>query len=330
MPDFSGQTVLVTGATGFLGGVIVRQLSETGATVKALGRRPGRTAYIAGLPNVEVLPGDITDLERMNAIMPGVDVVIHAAAALGGSLQHQSTVNVHGTYNVARAAVGSAVKRFVHVSTISVYGYRNRADVTEQTPVNPGADAYHITKAEAEKALIDVSHRHGLAYSIVRPGMIYGPRSTAWTKTLFKLAKRGPIWLGDGSGSAYPVHVEDVAQMCLVLASHPNAVGQVFNCTPDPSPTWREFLGGYVALAGRRRWFSLPPLLVKPIAPVIALFSSKNAQSKDLSDLVPFLLNHITYKMDKSRDLLGWQPQMSLEDGIASCADYLREKGLLT
>jgi nucleoside-diphosphate-sugar epimerase len=328
IPNLSGETVLVTGASGFLGGVIVRQLSEAGVLVKALVRRPERDIYIRNLPSVEVIQGDITDAQRLKSIMLGVDRVIHSAAALGGSIGHQTQVNVEGTRNVAQAAAEQGIKRFVHISTISVYGYRNRTDVTEETPYNAGADAYHITKINAEKTLIDIAQQATMPYSIIRPGMIYGARSNAWTKTMFNVAKRG-VWIGDGSGSAYPIHVEDVAQMALIVATHPNAVGEAFNCTPDPSPTWREFLGGYAALAGRTRWIGIPPTLLRPIAPIIAFFAPKHAQAKDLPDLIPFVTNHISYKMDKSRQLLNWQPQIPLTEGIRRCEPYLREKGLL-
>jgi nucleoside-diphosphate-sugar epimerase len=328
--DFTGKTVLVTGATGFLGGALARRLAKEGAQVRGLARRPERDAYIRERDHIETVIGDITDSDRMHDLTQGVDYVFHAAAALGGSEEKQSTVNMHGTYNVARSAAENGVTRFIHVSTISVYGYRNRFDVTETNPYDPGKDPYHITKVGAEKTVRDVSNRHGLDYRIIRPGMIYGPRSSMWTRQMFRLAKRGPIWIGDGSGSAYPIHVDDVVDLCLVLAAHPAASNQAFNCTPDPSPTWRDFLGGYAEqFLDRQTWIGVPPILARAAAPVLSFFGSSGSPVKDARDLVPFLLNYITYKMDKAHDLLGWEPSVSLEDGIASCETYLREKGLL-
>jgi nucleoside-diphosphate-sugar epimerase len=322
------KTALVTGATGFLGGALARRLAKERVYVKALARRPERDGYIRDRECIETVPGDITDKACLDELMQDVDVVFHVAAALGGSLKQQSTVNIHGTYNVARAAADAGVQRLVHISTISVYGYRNRQDVTEDEPYDPGADPYHITKVGAEKQVIDISHRYGLEYTIIRPGMIYGPRSTMWTKQMFRIAKRG-IWLGNGSGAAFPIHVDDVVDLCLTAARHPQARNEIFNCTPDPSPTWRDFLGGYAALAGTKFWIGVPPILLRSIAPLIALVSPKNAMTKDLNDLVPMLLSYYNYKMDKARDLLDWSPQVSLEDGIAQCEAYLREKELL-
>lgn len=325
--SLQGKNVLVTGSTGFLGGVIVRQLSEGGAQVKALVRRPERDRYIHDLPNVEQVQGDITDAARMQEVTQGCDVVIHVAAALGGNLKQQEHINVDGTRNVVEASVQAGVRRFVHVSTISVYGYRNRTDVTESTPYDPGADPYHITKVMAEKVVID--HAADLPYSIIRPGMIYGPRSQAWTRTMFRLSKKRVYFIGDGSGSAYPIHVEDVANLAILLGHHPAAVNEAFNCTPDPSPTWREFLGGYAKLDGHDRWFAWSPAIFKVIAPVVSALSPKHWQAKDLKDLIPFLTHHITYKTDKARNLLGWQPKITLQEGIQGCVPYLKEKGLL-
>lgn len=328
MSDLTDKTVVVTGATGFLGAVIVRQLSERGAKVRALARRPGRDLYIRDLPDVAVVRGDVTDYAQMLAVMNGADYVIHSAAALSGNIETQSTVNVHGTYNVARAASACGVRRMVHVSTISVYGYRYRTDVTEECPHDPGADPYHVTKSGAERTLTNIATSYNLDYSIVRPGMIYGPYSHTWTERMFSLAQRG-VWLGDGSGSAYPVYVDDVADLCLLLLTHPAASREAFNCTPDPSPTWREFLGEYAALAGGSRWVGVPRFLLRPLMALLSFTAPANSRNKDLNDLLPFLTNHITYRMDKARDLLDWTPRTSLQDGVANCAPYLREKGLL-
>ena len=171
------KSVLVTGATGFLGSHLIERLSSDGVSVKALARREGRDRYIRDLENVEIIMGDITDAERMREVMQGCSIVFHVAAALGGDLQHQQHINVDGTRNIMQAAVNAGVDRVVHVSTVSVYGYRNRRDVAESTPYDPGADPYHITKVGAEKAVQEVAQANQVEYSIIRPGMIYGPRS---------------------------------------------------------------------------------------------------------------------------------------------------------
>jgi nucleoside-diphosphate-sugar epimerase len=239
-------------------------------------------------------------------------------------------VNVEGTRHVVEAAAVRNVGRIVHVSTIAAYGYRYREDVTEDTSLAPGSDPYSVTKAEAEAVLRDIATQRGVSYSIIRPGMIYGPRSSAWTRGMFKLARRKPtIFIGDGSGSAYPIHVDDVVDLITVLALHPAADGEAFNATPDPSPTWREFLGAYAALAGHNRWLGIPPIVLRPVVALAGIFAPGDSRYRDLPDLLSFACGHITFRMDKARQRLDWQPRISLQEGIQSCVPYLKEKGLL-
>lgn len=331
MSALAEQTVLVTGPTGFLGGALVRRLSADGVSVRALARRPERARAIQALPGVTVVQGDIRREADMQAAVEGCSVVFHVAAALGGTYDAQYATNVEGTQTVADAAAGAGVARFVHVSTISVYGYRNFENVTEETLPDPGADPYHSTKLAAEHTVRAVSRLHGLPYTIVRPSMIYGPGSNTWTAGMFQLARLNPVPLvGGGDGSAYPIYVDDVVDLLVTVATHPAALGETFNCTPDPSPTWREFLGAYARLAGHQNFIRVPVDPLLPLAQRVArLPGTGSSQFGDLPDLLPFLQRYITYKMDKARDLLGWQPQVSLEDGVARCAPYLRQKGLL-
>jgi nucleoside-diphosphate-sugar epimerase len=325
-----GKTVLVTGATGFLGSALVSRLVTDGVRVRALARRPHKAEFLRDLKNVEIVPGDVNDLEVIETAVKGCAVVFHVAAALGGDIARQQKTNIQGTHTVMQAAHEAPVKRVVYVSTISVYGYKQSGDVTEDTPLSPGHDPYAITKAEAEAVVQTVAEKHHLATTIIRPGMIYGPGAKLWTRTMFKIARRNPtIFIGNGNGSAYPIYVDDVVDLMMVLATHPKAAGQAFNCTPDPSPTWREFLNGYARLAGHQNWLGIPPALVSPFVRLAAGSAGSFTQRKDLPDMLRFLQGTVTYKMDKARTLIGWQPKVDLTSGMQKCASWLREIGLL-
>jgi nucleoside-diphosphate-sugar epimerase len=328
--SLTGQTVLITGATGFLGGEIARRLSADGALVRALVRRPEKSEFLKASGNIEIVKGDITDAGRMYEVCKGCDYVIHAAAALGGSLDRQRPINVDGTRRVMLAAAAAGVKRVVHISTIAVYGYTTMGDVTEDTPQKPGRVPYNVTKAEAEMVVREVSAAHGVPFSIIRPGMIYGPRSNGWTARMFQLGKRRPtIFLGDGSGCAHPIYVDDVVDLAILLATHRAAEGEAFNCSADPAPTWRDFLGGYSRLAGHNQWRAIPVWPVKLIAPLAEWYLAARGEPQDIPILIPFMLSQKTYKMDKARKMLGWQPKVMLDEGIDRCAPWLREQGLL-
>ena len=330
MSDFTGQTVLVTGATGFLGGAVARRLADEGAHVRALARRPNADSYLQGIPRIETVMGNLTNAGQMRAAAKGCTTIIHVAAALGSNLAHQQHANVEGTRNVMQAAAAAGVERVVHVSSIAVYGYGYLTDVSEDTPQQPGNVPYNLTKSQAETVVLEESVRTGVQYSILRPGMIYGPRSNGWTATMFKLGKRKPTpFPGDGSGSAHIIYVDDVVDLALVLAQHPAAVGEAFNCASDPAPTWREFIGGYSRLAGHDRWLALPVLPFKLIAPLVDVYFGLRGEPQALSHLIPFMQARKVYRMEKARRLLGWSPRVSLDEGLERCAVWLRQEGLL-
>ncbi len=325
-----GKTVLVTGATGFLGGTLTRRLSSEGVRVRVLARNPEKAKRIEHLPGVEIAHGDITNFEQVQKAVNGCEVVFHVAASTGGSIDIQRQMNPVGTRNVTTAAAASGVMRLVHVSTIAVYGYRQSGTVTEDTAINPGQDPYNISKAEAEHELRTIAEAARMPYSIIRPAQIYGPCSGMWTGTLFKVARIRPTpWLGNGSGSVFPIYVDDVVDLMILLAIHPDAIGEAFNCAPDPSPTWREFMGGYSKLAGHQSWLSFPAGLVFPFAALISALAKPQTQLKEASNFLRLSQANLTYKMNKARDVLGWEAKVGLQDGIQRCEPWLREKGLL-
>jgi nucleoside-diphosphate-sugar epimerase len=328
--SLAGRQVLVTGATGFLGGEVARRLAKDGALVKALARRPQKAGYINQQPNITIVEGDITDVERMKQVMQGCSIVFHVAAALGGNLAKQYHINVDGTRNVMLAAAAAKVEHVVHVSSIAVYGYHYDGDITEDFEQKPGRVPYNITKSQAETVIREIGEEHNVPYSIIRPGIIYGPRSNGWTATMFKIAKRNPTpFLGDGHGKTHPIYVDDVVDLMMLLAIHPAAVGQAFNCSADPAPSWREFLGSYSRLAGHSNWLGISPMVMRPIAPIIELFLTLSGEPQEVPTLVDFLQASKTYKMTKARELLGWQPKTDLQAGINNCEPWLREQGLL-
>lgn len=329
--SLSGKTVLVTGATGFLGGALALRLASDGAHVRALARRPEKGNFLSGNPNIEIVSGDINDLNRMREVTEGCEYLFHVAAALGGPMTFQYHVNVEGTRNIMEAAVSARVKRVVNVSSIAAYGYEYQGDITEDLPLRAVRVPYNVTKMQGETVIREMGERHNLEYSIIRPAMIYGPRSNMWTKTMFQLGKSQPTWfLGDGSGSFHPIYVDDVVDMLVVLATHPQAAGEAFNCAPDPASTWREFIGAYSRLAGHERWRSLPVLPIRLAAPLVEVILSLRGEPQQTPKALDYLLTRRTYKMTKARERLGWQPQVDLPNGIQRCVHWLKEQGLLS
>jgi nucleoside-diphosphate-sugar epimerase len=322
--------ILVTGASGFIGGTLTRRLAGGGAHVRAVVRGTSSTVGLT-MPGVEIVVAEVSIAESMRGVARGCDLVINVAGTVSGSAELQRSVNVDGARNVTEAAIAAGVSRLVHVSSAGIYGFRTPGDVDERTPVDPGPLPYGATKAEGEAIVRKVAAAGGLDVSIIRPALVYGPGSAVWTTGLFKWAKRRPtIFLGDGSGFAPMVHVDDVVDLIAVLAEHDLAAGEVFNCAADPVVTWREVLSGYAALAGHFSWLGLPVGPVRGIARVVSRLAPDGTPAAEISSLVGFLTGRRRFRVDKAAELLGWRPRVRLDEGIASCAPFLREQGLLT
>lgn len=331
MPSLPNSTVLVTGASGFVGGHLTRMLAERGVQVKALVRRPERAKFIDGVENVTLALGDLTDADSLRRAVEGCSVVFHVAAATNGPLAMQQAVNTDGTRVLAQIAADAGVQRFVHVSSVAIYGFKGLPErVDEDMPPIPSPYAYTRTKLAGEHALREVADGRGMEYSIVRPGMIYGPRSGLWTAQVFRLAAAPvTVFLGRGDGYAIPIHIDDVCSLLIACAEHDAAAGEAFNCAPDPGVPWREWFGAYRRLKGRLRWFGFPPLLVRAVAPLIAALSPRDSLGRDFPAVLASYISRVTYSTAKAQRLLGWSPSHTIESGVESCVPYLRRIGRL-
>ncbi|MCZ7544433.1 MAG: NAD-dependent epimerase/dehydratase family protein [Anaerolineae bacterium] len=229
-----------------------------GARVTGLARDPARAGFLSEA-GVEVVQGDIGDPERLRAQVAGAEVVFHLAAAAGVATHaRMAAVNIWGTDNVLQAARDAGVARFVHVSTISVYGYTRRGVVDETARLHPIGEGYGDTKAIGERLAL----RSGLPATVVRPAQVYGPRSQPWTVRLIDLTRWFVPLVDGGRGTCHPIYIDDIVDLLVLAAHHPDAPGQVFNGSPDPPATWRDFLTGYGRMHGHSRVVSVPRWLL--------------------------------------------------------------------
>ncbi len=325
--QLAGKRVFVTGATGFIGGHVSRRLHAEGAHVLALERTPGKGAELARL-GIEIVRGDITDRARMEEILgQDVQIVMHIAAWLRGRSRHEAgRVNVSATRHLAEASTRLGVERFVFTSSIVVYGCHGDEDVDETAPLRLYGDPYGDTKILAEQALREVGDRTGLPYAIVRPGMVYGPGSPGWTVRIARWAKKGQIPLiGGGQGTAHPIYIDDLVELLLLCAVHPDAAGEVFNGVGDGPVTLAEFLGGYMRMIPTDRAIRLPCWLAR----IAALLADPFTPSFRLTYVIDEMCGRGMVLNRKARERLGWSPEVSLEEGLRRSEAWLRSEGIL-
>lgn len=235
-----GKTVLVTGATGFIGSRLVQWLHEVeGARVIALVRRFQNASRIARFA-IDLRPGDVTDLDSVRAAAQGCTHIVHGAVTFEGSKEQNHRVTVDGTRNICRVAREIGAERTVYLSTISVYGSFPDGPLTEDSPCRP-TDDYGRDKLEAER-VVDEAAQNGLPAINLRLPVVYGPWSF-WSTYAITRAARGPVLLpSDGLGLCNALYVDDAVSAVISALQGPfDPQRHTFLISAEAPCTWRAF-----------------------------------------------------------------------------------------
>jgi predicted dehydrogenase/nucleoside-diphosphate-sugar epimerase len=241
--------VLVTGAAGFIGCRVAELLRfGEGWEVRALVHNPGSASRLARLPADMVL-GDLRSQADMARAVEGCDAVVHCAYGTSwGQRREMFDVTVGGTRALAEAARAAGARRFVHLSTMAVYGKQVPDVVDESTPVRPPRnDDYAESKAEAER-VIEQAARRGLSTVTLRLGCVYGPFSRAYTvRPVEHLLQGVPVLVGGGDAPSNTVYVDSVVDAIVRALQAPGDVvdGQTFTISDDDGVTWATYHGWY-------------------------------------------------------------------------------------
>lgn len=245
--------ILVTGASGFVGGRVVECLLQSGiATPIAAIRNWSRAARVARFGS-EVVICDICDAEQVDAAVGGgpdgkpVDAIIHLAK----TDDRESIVG--GTRHLLDAAVKYGVERFVFLSTAEVYGPEAHGEVTEADELPKTGRLYGDAKIEAEEVCQEY-HSRGIKPVILRPSLIYGPFSTSWTTDIAKRLQSGKwgTFEGLGEGKANLIYVDDLVQAIMKSLVSEQARGEAFNVNGPEVSSWNDYFDRFNAALGRK------------------------------------------------------------------------------
>lgn len=244
LPKSPGR-VLVTGATGFIGGRVAELLAlRDGWNVRALVRQPGSASRLARLP-VEMVLGNLGHSDELNRALTGCDAVVHCAIGTNyGNRKEIFETTVEGTRHLANAAKAAGVRRFVHISTVALHGKDVTGTIDESTPVRPvPGDDYSESKAAAEQ-VIERAARAGLPAVTLRLANVYGPFGHTLTTRPIQHLLRGTLSIVGGDVKpCNMVYVDNVAEAicCALTAPAELAVGETFAISDGLEMTWLEF-----------------------------------------------------------------------------------------
>jgi nucleoside-diphosphate-sugar epimerase len=358
--------ILVTGASGFIGGRLVELLAERGLRVRAAVSNTSNLARLSQLA-VEPVRADLADHASLSQAVAACSVVFHAAYRFGSDAKQQK-INLTGTRTLAEGFLKQGGRHFVHVSSMSAYGDPCDGDLTEQSPQRPTQEPYSATKQNIERLLLDLYRTRGLPVTILQPAIVYGPHGNIWTTPLLGQVRSMRIVLPKGGrGLCNAVYVDDVACALMLAADCEAAIGESFLIAGASPVTWRDFYAAYEKMLGKTavvdlneaqlqlaeshsrrspplKWLRagarrlLPGRVKTALKRGAGMLQKPRAEAPDSEPplFLPSGLLRAVYasqahiRIDKARKILRYEPVVDLDEGMERTAAWAREANLLT
>lgn len=302
---------MATGATGFVGSGLVERLTGRGFQVVA----PVRTQ---GASDIGPVVGDIDDHTDWRVALQSVNTVVHSAArahivkdGATNPLAEFRKVNTEGALNLARQAAAAGVKRFVYLSSIKVNGERTfkGAPFSEEDTPAP-EDPYGISKLEAEQGLQQIARETDMEVVIIRPPLVYGPGVKGNFASMIKLVERGlPLPLGAVHNRRSLVSLDNLVDLIITCIDHPAAGNQVFLAGDGEDLSTSELLRRVGVAMGK-------PARLLPVPAAVLQFGATILGKKAMAQR---LLGSLQVDISKTREVLAWQPPVSVDEGLRRC-----------
>ena len=325
--------VLVTGATGFLGGRLAQVLVARGEKVRVLARQSSSLNHLAGLP-VEVVRGDLAAIESLAQAVHGVTQIYHCAACSADWAPWRVfyEANVTGVSNLLHAATqAEGLQRFLHVSTTDVYGYPH-FPCDEAHPLTDIGLPYNRTKCMGEEGVWKASRHSGLPVTVVRPATIYGPRSKDFAVEIAKLIREGRMLvINGGLSSGGFCYVDNAVDAIIRAATARETAGRAYNLADGTGATWRRYVDALAdGLGERRPRIDLPSGIAFPMARVLEAaqrLMRRSGRPLLTRHAVYLLSRNQEYPIEKARREFGYEPAVKFEEGVARTVEWLKREG---
>lgn len=313
--------VLITGASGFVGGALLRRLSGAPGCICVAGVRASLPGGQGASGETQLLLGDLAERCLTPDALLGLDVVVHAAARVHVLAERQTdplaafrAVNVGGSLHLAECAARAGVRRFVFISSVKVNGESNPVNRPfEASCVANPQDAYGLSKWEAEQELQALCERTGMQLVVVRPPLVYGPGVRGNFHRLMTHLYRGlPLPLAALDNRRSLLAMENLVDFLSLCLSHPAAAGQTFMLSDGEDLSVAQLARHLLAALGRPdRLLPMPRIVLQRS---LELFGRRAVAQR--------LCGELRVDIAKNHRLLGWRPPVAAADALRDTAEH--------
>ncbi|MBR9870839.1 MAG: SDR family oxidoreductase [Gammaproteobacteria bacterium] len=312
--EFDVPSVLVTGASGFVGQRLVRALNDLNKwRVTSTSRYRDGSLVLDNVKHIRV--PTIDSSTDWSGVLGRQEVVIHVAGVAHQRTLTEATlalyhsVNVDGTLNLARQAAGAGVRRFIFVSSIGVNGNHSDTPLKASDIPSP-AEPYALSKFKAEQSLVELGQAQGMEVVIIRPPLVYGAAAPGNFAQLVRLVKKGlPLPLGAIQNKRSLVALDNLIDLLITCIDHPNAANQTFLVSDGEDLSTTELLQGVAEAMGK------PSRLI----PVPAGLLQFGATLLGKEAMAQRLLGSLQVDIRHTKEQLGWKPPLTVKEGLKRC-----------
>ncbi len=330
--------IFITGGTGLLGGFLIEELIKKGHKIRALVRRSSNLKYLKNL-NVELVYGDVTDVESLNKSTKNIDIVIHLASLIHpvnvpDSLYY--TINVKGTENVFNAAYKNnkhKLKQFIHCSSVTVYDIPDDDNeiISENFNCNNQITIYGKTKYEGELAITKLTNKYKIPLTIIRPARVYGERDKSLIPICKLMKKRFFFNIGSGKTFMQPVYVDDCVQAIINTINNKKTFGNRYNIAGLETINKKKFLKIISLNLGKKMpSLNVPIFIVKTAAIINELICKPFNKDPFISrKKLAFFLRSNKYEISAAQKDLKYNPKIKPKQGIKRTIEWYKKEKLI-
>lgn len=323
--------VLITGAGGFIGSHLVADQLKKGHKVTAVDIHTQRLNLLHSNENLHIIEGSFADAHLLDSHLPGHDVCFHLASAhleTGVDDSYFWKINVEGAEDFVRRCHQAGIPRFVHCSSVGVFGDLKNPPANEESECHPDV-AYEKSKLAGEEAIQEYMDKTNYSVAIIRPAWVYGPHCPRTARLFRSISKGSFFFVGDGQTLRHPIYIDDMVEGFEVAATHDSAPGQVFIMAGPRAVTLAELTGEIARCLGKPApSLKIPKVVIYPAAYAAEVaFSLIGRDAPVTRRSLKFFTGNTAFSTQKAERHLGYKAKVDLVEGLTKTHAWLQANG---